>query len=112
MQIRKSFAQHFIDCFLQTILIVTVFAVSFAMAILSKIYALCFDMREKMLIMIDPRPLEEWCKDTPALMYAKYTLGFSYNYKAVINKHIPGQDEDVFKQKFKRVENIAEDRDG
>jgi len=45
---------------------------------------------KKMLIMIDPRYVEEWCKDTPALMYVKYTLGFSYNYKAVINKHIPG----------------------
>ena len=64
-----------------------------------------FDMREKMLIMIDPRPLEEWCKDTPALMYAKYTLGFSYNYTAA-------GDEDVFKWKFKRAENIADDVDG
>ena len=39
----------------------------------------------------------ERCKDTPALMYAKYTLGFSYNYTIAVNKHIPGWDEDVFK---------------
>jgi hypothetical protein len=30
-----------------------------------------FNQREKMLIMIDSGPVEEWCKDTPALMYAK-----------------------------------------
>jgi len=62
-----------------------------------------------MLIMIDPRPLEELCKDTSALMYAKYTLGFSYNYTDVVNKHIPGWVEDVFKWKFKQAENIADD---
>jgi len=50
-----------------------------------------------MLTMIDPRPLEELCKDTSALMYAKYTLGFSYNYTDVVNKHISRWDEDVFK---------------
>jgi hypothetical protein len=71
-----------------------------------------FDQREKILIMIDPRPVEEWCKDTPALMYARFTLGFSYNYTAAVNIHIPGWTEDVFKWKFKREENIAEDIDG
>ena len=65
-----------------------------------------------MLIMIDPRPVEEWCKDTPALMYTKYTLGFSFNYTAAVNKHIPGWKDNVFKWKFKREENIAEDIDG
>jgi hypothetical protein len=49
-----------------------------------------FDQREKMLIMFDPRSVEEWCKDTPALMYAKYTLGLSFNYTLAVNKHIPG----------------------
>jgi hypothetical protein len=65
-----------------------------------------------MLIMIDPRPVEEWCKDTPVLIYAKYTLGFSFNYTAAVNKHIPRWNEHVFKWKFKREENIAEDIDG
>jgi hypothetical protein len=68
-----------------------------------------FDQREKMLIMIDSRPVEEWCKDTPVLMYAKYTLGFSFNYTAAVNKHILRWNEYVFKWKFKREENIAED---
>jgi len=108
----KCYIIYFIDGFLYTILIVTVFAVSFAMAILSKIYPLCFRSAKKMLIMIDPRPVEEWCKDTPALMYAKYTLEFSYNYTAAVNKHIPRWDEDVFKWKFKRAENITKDIDG
>jgi hypothetical protein len=49
-----------------------------------------FDQREKMLIMFDPRPVEEWCKDTPTLMYAKYTFGLSFNYTLAVNKHIPG----------------------
>jgi hypothetical protein len=71
-----------------------------------------FDQQEKILIMIDPKPVEEWCKDTPALMYVKYTLGFCFNYTTVVNKHIPGWDEDVFKWKFKRVKNIAEEIDG
>jgi hypothetical protein len=70
-----------------------------------------FDQREKILIMIDPRPVEEWCKDTHALMYARFTLGFSYNYTAV-NIHIPGWTEDVFKWKFKQKENITDDIDG
>jgi hypothetical protein len=71
-----------------------------------------FDQREKMLIMIDPRLVEEWYKDTPVLMYAKYTLEFSFNYTAAVNKHIPEWNEDAFKWKFKREENIAEDIDG
>jgi hypothetical protein len=71
-----------------------------------------FDQREKILIMIDPRPVEEWCKNTPALIYARFTLGFSYNYTAAVNIHIPGWTEDVFKWKFKREENIAEDING
>ena len=47
--------------------------------------------------MIDPRPVEEWCKDTPALMYARYTLGFILQYTDTMNVHIPGWNEDVFK---------------
>ena len=50
-----------------------------------------------MLIMIDPRPIEEWCKDTPALMYARYTLEFTLQYTDAVNVHIPGWNEDVFK---------------
>jgi hypothetical protein len=49
-----------------------------------------FYQKEKMLIMIDPRPIEEWCKDTSALMYARYTLGFTLQYMATVNVHIPG----------------------
>jgi hypothetical protein len=64
------------------------------------------------IIVIDPKLVEEWCKDTPALIYAKYTLGFSFNYTAAVNKYIPGWNEDVFKWKFKWEENIAEDIDG
>jgi hypothetical protein len=56
-----------------------------------------FDQWEKMLIIIDHRPIEEWCKDTPTWMYTKYTFGFSFNYTAAVNKHIPGWTEDVFK---------------
>ena len=47
-----------------------------------------FDQKEKMLIMIDPRPIEDWCKDTPALMYARYTLGFTLQYTDAVNVHI------------------------
>jgi hypothetical protein len=36
------------------------------------------------------QPVEEWYKDTPALIYAKYTLGFSFNYMLAVNKYIPG----------------------
>jgi hypothetical protein len=50
-----------------------------------------------MFIMIDPRPIEEWCKDTSALMYARYTLEFTLQYTAAVNVHIPGWKEDVFK---------------
>jgi hypothetical protein len=42
MQIRKSLAPIFITCFLYTILNATMLVVSFAMAIQSKVYALCF----------------------------------------------------------------------
>ena len=65
-----------------------------------------------MLIMIDPRPIEDWCKDTPALMYARYTLGFTLQYTDAVNVHIPGWNEDVFKWKFRQEGNIAEDIDG
>ena len=61
--------------------------------------------------MIDPRPIEDWCKDTPALMYAKYTLGFILQYMDAVNVHIPRQNEDVFKQKFRQKEIIADDID-
>ena len=47
--------------------------------------------------MIDPRPIEDWCKDTPALMYVGYTLGFTLQYTDAVNVHIPGWNEDVFK---------------
>ena len=50
-----------------------------------------------MIIMIDPRPIEDWCKDTPALMYARYTLEFTLQYMAAVNVHIPGWNENVFK---------------
>jgi len=62
--------------------------------------------------MIDPRPFEDWCKDTPVLMYARYTLGFTLQYTDAVNVHIPGWNEDVFKWKFRREGNIAEDIDG
>jgi hypothetical protein len=50
-----------------------------------------------MFIMIDPRPIEEWCKNTPALMYARYTIEFTLQCTAAVNVHIPGWKEDVFK---------------
>ena len=56
-----------------------------------------FDQKKKMFIMIDPRPIEDWCKDTPALMYVGYTLGFTLQYTDAVNVHIPGWNEDVFK---------------
>lgn len=71
-----------------------------------------FDHQEKMVIMYDTRPVEEWCKDTPVLMYAEQTLGFSKDYRAAMKTKIPEWKENVFKWKFKRVENIAEDIDG
>ena len=43
--------------------------------------------------MIDPRPIEDWYKDTPALMYARYTLGFILKYTDAVNVHIPRQNE-------------------
>ena len=65
-----------------------------------------------MLIKIDPRPIEDWCKDTPALMYARYTLRFTLQYMNTVNVYIPEWNENVCKQKFRREENIAEDIDG
>ena len=62
--------------------------------------------------MIDPRPIEDWCKDTLVLMYARYILGFTLQYTDAVNVHIPGWNEHVFKQKFRRELNIAEDIDG
>ena len=61
-----------------------------------------FDQKEKMLIMIDPIPIEDGCKDTPVLMYVRYTLGFTLQYTDAVNVHIPGWNEDVFKWKFRR----------
>ena len=62
--------------------------------------------------MIDPRPIEDWCKDTPVLMYVRYTPGFTLQYTDTVNVHIPEWNEDVFKQKFRHKGNIAEDIDG
>jgi len=50
-----------------------------------------------MLIMIDPRLIEDWCKDTLVLMYARYTIGFTLQYTDTVNVHIPEWNEDVFK---------------
>lgn len=61
-----------------------------------------FDPQKKTLIMIDSRPVEKWCKDTPALMYARQTLGFNLQYMAAVNVHISGWNEDIFKWKFIR----------
>jgi hypothetical protein len=61
--------------------------------------------------MIDSRPVEEWCKDTPTLMYARQTLGFNLQYTATVNVHIPGWNEDIFKWKFINEKNIADDID-
>ena len=66
------------------------FTISFAMAAGSKVYALCFLSEGEDAYMIDPRPFEDWCKDTPALMYARYTLGFTLLYTDVVNVYIPG----------------------
>ena len=62
--------------------------------------------------MIDSRPVEKWCKDTPALMYARQTLGFNLQYMAAVNVHIPEWNEDIFKWKFIREKNIADYVDG
>ena len=97
MQICKSLAPAFITCFLDTILNATMFAVFFAMTARSKVYVLCFLSEGEDAYMIDPRPIEDWCKDTPALMYARYTLGFTLQYTDVVNVHISGWNEDVFK---------------
>jgi hypothetical protein len=62
-----------------------------------------FLISAKMLIMIDFRPIEEWCKDTPALMFARQTLEFNLQYTTIVNVHIPGCNEDIFiKWKFIR----------
>jgi hypothetical protein len=61
-----------------------------------------FDQREKMLIMIDPRPVEEW----PALMYAKYTLGFSFNYTA------SWMERGCLRMEIQTGKNITDDIDG
>ena len=47
--------------------------------------------------MIDSRPVEKWCKDTSALMYAMQTLGFNLQYMAAVNIHVPRWNEDIFK---------------
>ena len=65
-----------------------------------------------MLIMIDPRRIEDRCKDTPTLMYARYTIGFTLQYTDAVNVHITGWNEDVFKWKFRQEGNIADDIDG
>ena len=36
-------------------------------------------------------------KDTPTLMYARYTLGFILQYTDAVNVHIPAWNDDVFK---------------
>ena len=59
-----------------------------------------FDQWEKIFIMIDSRPVEKWCKDTSALMYAMQTLGFNLQYMAAVNIHVPRWNEDIFKWKF------------
>jgi hypothetical protein len=56
-----------------------------------------FDQQEKMLIMIDSRPVEEWFKDTLAPMYARQILRFNLQYTAAVNIHIPGWNENIFK---------------
>ena len=71
-----------------------------------------FDQWEKIFIMIDSRPIEEWCKDTPALMYASQTLGFNLQYTATVNVYIPVWNEDIFKWKFIREKNITDGIDG
>jgi hypothetical protein len=71
-----------------------------------------FDQHKKTLIIIDSRPVEKWCKDTPALMYARQTLGFNLQYMATVNVHIPGWNKDIFKWEFIHEKNIADDIDG
>jgi len=62
--------------------------------------------------MIDCRPVEKWCKDTPVLMYATQTLRFNLQYIAAVNVHIPEWNEDIFKWKFIREKNIVDYVDG
>ncbi|CAN6298532.1 unnamed protein product [Urochloa humidicola] len=76
----------------------------------SNIYALLLDHQRKMALMIDSRPIEDWCTDTPALMYAEQTLGSKYKY--AMNEYSPGWDEDIFKCKFNRKKDVVEDKDG
>ncbi|CAN6345821.1 unnamed protein product, partial [Urochloa humidicola] len=70
------------------------------------------DHQKNTVLMIDSRPVEGWCTDTPALMYAEQTLGFRLNYKNAMNEYIPGWDEDIFKWKFNRKINVVDDTDG
>ncbi|CAN6352316.1 unnamed protein product, partial [Urochloa humidicola] len=70
------------------------------------------DHEKKLVIMIDPRKMEEWCQDTPVLMYAPITLGFHLQYKHAMNEHINGWKEDIWKWKFIRAPGIAENIDG
>lgn len=61
------------------------------------------DREKKKVFMIDPREVEQWCQDTPVLMYAELTLGLRVQLMQAINQHIPGWNEDVWKWKFTRV---------
>ena len=54
----------------------------------------------------------QMAQKTPALIYAKYTLGFTLQYTDAVNIHIPGWNEDIFKSNFICGKNIADDIDG
>ncbi|CAO2187105.1 unnamed protein product, partial [Urochloa humidicola] len=70
------------------------------------------DHQRKTVLMIDSRPVEKWCTDTPALMYAEQTLGFRSKFMCAMNEYIPGWDEDIFKWKFNRKKDVVDDIDG
>jgi len=55
-----------------------------------------FDLEEKTLIVLDPTPIPDWCKDMPYKRYVHRIINVSNSYRLAMGVQAPERAVDVF----------------
>ena len=67
------------------------------------------DHVDKILIMIDPLRVLEWCEDNPYKKYRNMIIHFYKKYIAAMNVNSPNWNQNIYKWSFTHENGIVED---
>ena len=67
------------------------------------------DHVDKILIMIDPLRVLEWCEDNPYKKYGNMIIHFYKKYIAAMNVNSPNWNQNIYKWSFTHENGIVED---